>query len=52
MFSEAHHLTVKQLAFRPQIGEIGEDGESQTLLLASAGCDYTVKIHAVSLQRL
>ncbi|KAK3930472.1 putative elongator complex protein 2 [Frankliniella fusca] len=42
----AHHLTVKQLAFRPQLGDIGEKKLS-VLLLASAGADHIVKIHAI-----
>ncbi|XP_034242074.1 probable elongator complex protein 2 [Thrips palmi] len=46
--NQAHHLTVKQLSFRPHIGEVGEQEKSSTLLLASAGADHTVKIHALS----
>ncbi|KAE8742733.1 hypothetical protein FOCC_FOCC011764 [Frankliniella occidentalis] len=42
----AHHLTVKQLAFRPQLGDIGNK-KSPTLLLASAGADHIVKIHSI-----
>lgn len=48
VLSQAHHLTVKQLSFRPHTGEIGEKETSQTLLLASAGADHSVKIHALT----
>ncbi|XP_052753820.1 elongator complex protein 2 [Galleria mellonella] len=43
--SAAHHLTVKQLAFRPR----HEDGDDKRLLLASCGSDHLVRIHSVAI---
>ncbi|CAL7943550.1 unnamed protein product [Xylocopa violacea] len=44
--SQAHHLTVKRLKFRPQ--EI----YSNTLQLASCGSDHTIKIHDIDILKL
>ena len=52
VLSQAHHLTVKQLSFRPQIGEFGEKETAHTLLLASAGADNAVKIHALPFKHI
>ncbi|XP_076167663.1 elongator complex protein 2 [Ptiloglossa arizonensis] len=44
--SEAHHLTVKRLKFRPQ------KEYSCTLQLASCGSDHAVKIHNIEIEKL
>ncbi|XP_059047809.1 elongator complex protein 2 [Achroia grisella] len=41
----AHHLTVKQLSFRPK----HEESSGDRLLLASCGSDYLVRIHSVAI---
>lgn len=44
--SDAHHLTVKRLKFRPQ------EEDSNTLQLASCGSDHTVKIYNIDIKKL
>jgi len=58
-FSEAHHLTVKQLRFRPQLGTLGDRKEEGSevseqchLQLASCGMDHALKIYTVHLDKL
>nr|XP_012220137.1 PREDICTED: probable elongator complex protein 2 [Linepithema humile] len=45
--SQAHHLTVKRLMFRPD-----NEDSSNTLQLASCSLDYSVKIHDIDLSKL
>lgn len=45
--SQAHHLTVKRLMFRPD-----NENSSNMLQLASCGLDYSVKIHDIELSKL
>lgn len=49
IFSEAHHLTVKRLKFRPIKGTAGRSTEERIIQLASAGADNTFKIFNVRL---
>lgn len=42
--SEAHHLTVRKLAFRPK-GDGKENSEADRHVLASCGNDHMVRIH-------
>nr|XP_034189506.1 probable elongator complex protein 2 [Osmia lignaria] len=44
--SQAHHLTVKRLKFRPQKEHLN------TLQLASCGSDHTVKIYNINISKL
>ncbi|KAJ1526983.1 hypothetical protein ONE63_008528 [Megalurothrips usitatus] len=48
----AHHLTVKQLAFCPHVGESEDNKKLKSHLLASAGADHAVKIHAIPFEDL
>jgi len=46
--SEAHHLTVRRLRFRPKIGEAGSDGKNKSSIqLASCGQDHQVKVYSL-----
>lgn len=45
--SQAHHLTVKRLKFRPD-----NENSSDALQLASCSLDYSVKIHDIDLSKL
>ena len=58
-FSEAHHLTVKQVRFRPRLGVLGDgtgdesrDSTQRHLQLASCGMDNALKIHTIDLDKL
>ncbi len=54
IFSEAHHLTVKRLKFRPELGdpEVKEESTSKKLLLASGGADHIVRIYSINLDSI
>ncbi|KAK3784841.1 hypothetical protein RRG08_056800 [Elysia crispata] len=43
--SEAHHLTVTRLAFRPQRGRVSYKQEKDYLQLASCGYDHAVRVY-------
>ena len=53
--SEAHHLTVRRLRFRPQLGTAGCDNKDQSghssgdssIQLASCGQDHQVKVYTI-----
>ena len=56
--SEAHHLTVRRLRFRPQLGSAGCDNKDQSghssssgsetsIQLASCGQDHQVKVYTI-----
>lgn len=46
--SEAHHLTVTRLAFRPQVGLTGDvQTDTNYLQLASSGADHAVRIYNI-----
>ncbi|CAG5118142.1 unnamed protein product [Candidula unifasciata] len=48
--SEAHHLTVTRLAFRPQTGRLGHtEDSSRWLQLASCGEDHAVRVYNIDL---
>uniref|UniRef100_T1HB76 Elongator complex protein 2 n=1 Tax=Rhodnius prolixus TaxID=13249 RepID=T1HB76_RHOPR len=50
----AHHMTVKKLQFRPQLGRTGDISEnnSDILQLASASLDNSVKVYNINLSNL
>ncbi|BFY99084.1 hypothetical protein BsWGS_02124 [Bradybaena similaris] len=51
--SEAHHLTVTRLAFRPQTGRLGHtDDCSRWLQLASCGEDHALRVYDIDLLTL
>uniref|UniRef100_A0A0B7ACE9 Elongator complex protein 2 n=2 Tax=Arion vulgaris TaxID=1028688 RepID=A0A0B7ACE9_9EUPU len=51
--SEAHHLTVTRLAFRPQTGRLGHSVDSSRWLqLASCGADHAVRVYDIDLMNL
>ena len=52
-FSDAHHLTVKCVRFRPCVGRVGDDDVNPNVLqLASCGADSLVGIYTISLDEL
>ncbi|KAH9520084.1 Elongator subunit elp2 [Bulinus truncatus] len=51
--SDAHHLTVSRLVFRPKLGRVGyQDNSSDWLQLASCGSDCAVRVYDLDLTKL
>ncbi|KAG5896915.1 hypothetical protein JTB14_028143 [Gonioctena quinquepunctata] len=51
--SEAHHLTVRRLAFRPVLGTAGNHNREENILqLASCSSDYCVKIFNIHIDEI
>ncbi|XP_071102192.1 elongator complex protein 2-like [Haliotis cracherodii] len=50
--SNAHHLAVKRLRFRPRLGRAGSTGPGSWLQLASCGLDHAVKVHDIDISKL